>query len=1523
MPRRKLTFPTSHRLNRLVALATVATLHSAPAFPTSFAIYSEGNVTPCFQKYDFGYYYDEDGQYVTLNGDGGCLFGNTVSTGSVVIDGGNLYVYGEAGVGYGILNAASVVFGQNGGTFRVAQGGTATVGKLDLDNSNTFVSGLGARLNVTGSVVVGNAGSGSFLLESAAQATLGTLTLGKGLNAFGELSVTGVGTKLKVEEALIVGNAGRGTFYLGSGTEATLGTLTLGDGLNSSGSLSVVELGGAKLNVGGAFIVGNAGYGYFSQISGQGSNSITNIGSMTIGELSTSNGTAYISGPGSVLSGLSKLVVGNSGVGTLTIDKGASTSFFSLTIGSKPGASGTVHLRDALSQLSITGPFIIGEAGTGTLGLHNGASASFPEMTIGSKAGSSGYVQVGNYFLNDGDTVQSAQLGINGPLLVGDLGRGELAVVGGGIATVGHDGSGTLGPFSLMTLGQQAGGFGDVVVNSGSALLVNRGFVVVGDGGGGSLRIGGQVSLTGFIGFPDLAGHLTLGAQRDSSGFVSADGTGASLTVARGVVVGDAGDGFLQLGGRATASFGGLVVGRQSTSTATVSIFDVGTSLDVKGSIVVADDARSFLGSRGGFEVGSPLFQEPGASLFVGRGAVLDAIGLVIGSQPSATGVVQINGAEARLRVGLGGTVVGDAAGAVIGPRFKIGPDGYPVRDPASGDELLLPGGALWVSNGGTVSTSSLKIGNTSSAVGQVFVSNPGSRLDIDTLVVVGNAATGIGQIPGGALTLLDGAVVKALSMTVGNQERSVGFVSVTGNSSKLIVDDTLTIGELGQGTVNAFGGGAITARSILIGNQSNLQGIGQGSLTIGTGLSQSPTLVTANYVQVGGKTSFGLGRLEVNTDGGMEILDVGQSAIDSMLAGTVRVRGGELHVASLSTLTVTGPGNSIWVGGAGQANLSGIFEAVLDNPVIFPTLSSNATGLRDGRAVLAGRVRVGFTDGTPALSNGSFLPLISAQSIRYVFNGEPISRAQKTANGTSLITLGNTVFETQLRSEPDKPGSLQIYSPERLRVDCGVLSCNQVLGVRAVSPAVSGNPRPAIEKITSLSYAQQFVHSSSVAELAFLSNGIYDFAAGKTAVFPSDAYRVLSEIRLDDMYATAVQGKYGIDIVVRGTQGAPAIGTNWVANYGFSGVASTRLRQYVNNLSAFVGSVYAASEPGVPIAITGHSLGGGLAAIVGNAMGIPSFAFNAPGTGFVNDQLGAETFTIAGLGGVSDPIKQLNITLSTDPVSTLPLARLGQRITLMGDPLLYLMSQATSSVPTPSRLALNLARLKGYFPPLLDPLSLYSSHRIETVLSAIQDGNQQVVSFESGTTSYQNPDALQYAIDEASKQILAPLFAGDPNARIFASGFKAGYQYWLDPAIADGYKFQVVGDGPRFSTVLLPFLTSTGQDFDIEVLDGAQWNLLTTLHSGNAFDFNGRSVSAFRLRGILRSTSVLPIDAEPFFGVTFESSGDGVVSLTALSIDGSPLPVPEPETYMMFIAGLLLLLAMAQKRNQIGGLRR
>ena len=94
--------------------------------------------------------------------------------------------------------------------------------------------------------------------------------------------------------------------------------------------------------------------------------------------------------------------------------------------------------------------------------------------------------------------------------------------------------------------------------------------------------------------------------------------------------------------------------------------------------------------------------------------------------------------------------------------------------------------------------------------------------------------------------------------------------------------------------------------------------------------------------------------------------------------------RGGALHVSPLSTLSITGPGNSIGVGGTGQAILLGTLNAVLDNPRILPILSPNAAVLGDGRASVGGNVNVTFTNPLPSLANGAFVPLVSAKAIEF-----------------------------------------------------------------------------------------------------------------------------------------------------------------------------------------------------------------------------------------------------------------------------------------------------------------------------------------------------------------------------------------------------------------------------------------------------------------------------------------------------------------------------------------------------------
>ncbi len=296
------------------------------------------------------------------------------------------------------------------------------------------------------------------------------------------------------------------------------------------------------------------GNGQLNILSGS---QVSNSSDGSIGDQSGSVGTVTVAGTGSTWTNSSNLTVGNIGQGTLNVEAGGQVSNAETGAIGRFGNGlgvGTVTVTGTGSTWTNSSDLIVGVSGQGTLHVEAGGQVSNSSTgSIGDQGGSVGTVTVngaGSTWTNSSE------------LRVGNGGQGTLNIEAGGqVSNVGVGLVGFVGGSSSTA----------TVTGTGSA-WTNSSSLFVGFFGQGTLNIeaGGQVS---------NIGSGVIGQQDGSIGTVTVTGTGSAWTNSSDLVVGQFGQGTLNIeAGGQVSNIGSGVIGNFSGSVGIATVTGTGST---------------------------------------------------------------------------------------------------------------------------------------------------------------------------------------------------------------------------------------------------------------------------------------------------------------------------------------------------------------------------------------------------------------------------------------------------------------------------------------------------------------------------------------------------------------------------------------------------------------------------------------------------------------------------------------------------------------------------------------------------------------------------------------------------------------------------------------------------------------------------------------------------------------------------------------------------------------------------------
>ena len=408
--------------------------------------------------------------------------------------------------------------------------------------------------------------------------------------------------------------------------------------------------------------------------------------------------------------------------------------------------------------------------------------------------------------------------------------------------------------------------------------------------------------------------------------------------------------------------------------------------------------------------------------------------------------------------------------------------------------------------------------------------------------------------------------------------------------------------------------------------------------------------------------------------------------ALETGATATLRRAGepdivGDTGVAPVDQLTL--PATFDLTGAA-----RGSWDVVVTNP------DGTFVTLHDGLTVEAGTGADVWVDvigpSTATLGRPRTFNVVAGNNGDVDASGVPLQLTFPNSLGWGFDPFSPPVFEEGPARDidlpiviPDIPPGDVVTFPIRLTPDPALLNQRLDFGVtsRPCDPLPATTP---VRSIHSASDAQAFIRSSTpdgrpslTLQLAYLSQETYGNLYAEN-VIRNLGYQLVSQKDAGELHIEAWRAPDGnIVVAFRGT--VPTDLTNLVADAGFGGSAPIgaslnnepgflQLRDYVRASVDFINSLPLQSNQ--RMIFTGHSLGGGLAQLFGHATGFDAITFNAPGIGWVTNELGDVLKPLSYVNPRrSDTSNLLNVIQQGEPIHYLPpRAQLGHRVVFEND---------------------------------------------------------------------------------------------------------------------------------------------------------------------------------------------------------------------------------------------------------------
>lgn len=796
------------------------------------------------------------------------------------------------------INGGNVSWATDSGFTTIGHSGDVDLkilGGADVNTHETFM-GFGPQSHVTmkidgakwtsGNLVVGGFGDVDVTANSGAELNSKNTTIGSFINTpDNDATVTLNGdARWDIDGFLSIGAEGKGKLVLNDeSTVNVFGATILGVLENSDGTLEVKS--GDTFNAHTTLEVGRSGHGELKIAEG----GHVDVGAdMFIGTFETGLGVATVDGGLLTVDG--NLNIGNglagssqniNGRGQLIIERGGTLEIGSdkeIRVGRRKGSEGFLTLSGANSKIlggeSAAQSIQVGIDGTGTLEVANRATLGGDDpqsFVFGQNETGSGTLKV-----NSGGVLRANDL------VIADKGHGEGLVESGGKVEV----EGT------MTIGRANKSTNTFTVTGAGSKLEIGGELIIGEQELGQLIIkdNGQLDMTG------STSKVTLGEFAGSTGILSLYGNGQHFAHDTTIIVGEEGQGNLELFKGAQFTMGTAILGNKPTAHGHVRIQGDGSKYEVDGDLTLGVFGVGTIGvSEGGDLVtgGKTIIaahQGPSASGvdIDDEGSTWEAAGdIVIGQE----GEGQINITKNAKVDADGDILLGEKenssgklfVGSVADPEGATTEVAYETLHVAKNGV-----GQIEVINGATLkgkqNGSRVIVGEAANSNGAVVVKDHNSKWTAQNSLgfVVGGSGTGSVQVQEGALVEMDADSEFILGQNAG----SVGRVTVDGGADSAVPGDlpsrflsgkNVTIGQGGEGRLLITDGAEFKA-------------------------ADDADIVTSVGTQAGGRGIVGVkGEDSIWNTGELSLGDAGEAAVSVtegaiVNSGSVVMKGNASH---------------------------------------------------------------------------------------------------------------------------------------------------------------------------------------------------------------------------------------------------------------------------------------------------------------------------------------------------------------------------------------------------------------------------------------------------------------------------------------------------------------------------------------------------------------------------------------------------------------------------------------------------